>query len=115
MANRVAGHLHRVPGAILRFLQDRLRAQRQHHRAHIFRLVPHDHENLGDARALASAHHMLDQRAATRAVKNFRKVGTHPRSFPGGQNDDVGVARSRHVPMIVARARTFGNGNTGFR
>jgi hypothetical protein len=77
--------------------------------------VSHDDEELSGLQRLASPHHMLDQRAATRAVKNFRKVGTHPRSFPGGQNDDVGVARSRHVPMIVARARTFGNGNTGFR
>jgi hypothetical protein len=54
---------------------------------------------------------MLDQRAASGAMQNLGKLGTHARPLARSQNHNDCIARS-HVAAIVASPQTFGNRNS---
>ena len=100
LPNRTSSHLHRMPCAVLRFLQNHLRTKIFRNGAHFIRLMPNDNQNLRGLKRQASADHMLDQRASTRAMKHLRKLGTHPRPLARGKNHDRCVGMVWHRPLL---------------
>jgi hypothetical protein len=73
--------LHGVAGTALRLLQNGLRAKGGDDCADFAGLVSYDHEQLRWFERLASAHDVLDERAPSGAMQDFRKVRTHARPF----------------------------------
>src|SRR5580698_1730922 len=62
--------------------------------------MPHDNQNLCGLQRQASADHMLDQRASTRAMQHLRKLGTHPRPLTRGKYHDSCVGMVWHRPLL---------------
>ena len=63
-----------MPGAVLRMLQNSLRAEGLNHGSNLFGLVPHDDKRLFCAQRRARANDVLDERASSGAVQNFCKA-----------------------------------------
>jgi len=95
LANGAARDLHRMARPALRLLQDGMSAKRFRDRRDILGLMADDDQNLRRLQRLARAHDVFDERAASRAMQNFREIGTHARPFSGGEDDDGSVGR-RH-------------------
>jgi len=100
LANRTPRNLHGMPGSMLRFLQNHLRAKIFCDGAHLVRLMPHHHQKLRGLQRQASADHMLDQRASARAMQHLRKLGTHPRPLARGKNHDRCIGMVWHRPLL---------------
>jgi hypothetical protein len=94
-AQRAASDLHRVPGAMLRILQHRLRTQRFDYHGDLFRLMAHDCDGFPRAERSAGEQNVLDQRAAARAVQDLGEAGFQPRALSRGEND-YGKIIGRH-------------------
>ena len=93
--DRFARDEQRVPGAALRLLQNRARAERFHRRAHFSGLVSHDRHDLARPQRRTRAHHVIHQRPAADFVQNFCARRFQSRAFPRGQHHDHDI-RSRH-------------------
>ena len=105
-AQRPPRHLHRVPSSVLRLLQNRFRPERLDHWRYLIRLMPHDHHRLFRAQRRACTHHMLDERASSRAVQYLREAGLQPRAFSCRKNDN-GQIVIRHEGSILASLPRF--------
>jgi hypothetical protein len=70
--------------AALGLLQNRLRAEGGDDGANLLGLMSDDNKQLRRFKGLASSYDMLDQRASSGAMEDFRKVGTHTRPLAGG-------------------------------
>src|SRR5205085_12552726 len=83
------GDLHRMPRAVLRLLQNRDGSQRRDHRGHLVSLMTNNNDRIPGFQWLARADNMLYQRAASRAMKNFRQA-RFKASALSGREDNYG-------------------------
>ena len=82
-------------------------------RGDIVSLMADDSENLRGIERLAGKDYVLDERASAGAMKNFSEIGTHARSFSGGEDDDGGVG-SGHERLLSLPMRALANERAGF-
>jgi hypothetical protein len=72
---------------MLGLLQDGIRAKRLNELSNLLRLMTYDDDRLLCAQRCTRSDDLLDERASTRSVQNFRKTGLQPGAFSRGKND----------------------------
>jgi hypothetical protein len=99
---------------MLRLLQNHLCAKALRNRANFLRLMPNDYQKLHGLQWLASADHVLEERASTSAMKHLRNIRTHSRTLTCRKNHNSCIGIGRHRNVIVACTTAFGNEEAGF-
>src|SRR6202034_2856232 len=76
--------------------QNSFHSERLDRRAYVFRLMPHDGDDLSRLQRLAGAHDLLDERPSARAVQHLRERGLQPRTLAGREdhNYEVGICHA---------------------
>ena len=77
-----------MAGSMLRLLRYRFSAKRLNNWRDMFRLVPHNYNNLLGAQRLAGLHYVFDQRAAPGSVQHLCQAGFQPRPFSRCQDNN---------------------------
>jgi hypothetical protein len=72
---------------MLWLLQDGFRAKRLDELSNLLRLMTYDDDRLLCAKRRTRSDDLLDERASTRTVQNFRKTGLQPGAFSRCKND----------------------------